>query len=108
MSCLGESDYQSFLGALRAARQRYPFSLYGYALMPNHFHLLLDVHRFPAARILQSLLTGYARALTRSITAGAICSRNATRRLCVMGIAIYWHRSDTFISIQSEPRWLSS
>jgi REP element-mobilizing transposase RayT len=42
-------------------RQRYPFSLYGYALMPNHFHLLLEVHRFPTARILQSLLTGYAR-----------------------------------------------
>jgi hypothetical protein len=29
--------------------------------MPNHFHLLLEVHRFPTARILQSLLTGYAR-----------------------------------------------
>ena len=41
--------------------QRYPFSLYAYALMPNHFHLLLEVHRFPTARILQSLLTGYAR-----------------------------------------------
>jgi hypothetical protein len=29
--------------------------------MSNHFHLLLEVHRFPTARILQSLLTGYAR-----------------------------------------------
>ena len=29
--------------------------------MPNHFHLLLEVHRFPTARFLQSLLTGYAR-----------------------------------------------
>jgi hypothetical protein len=29
--------------------------------MPNHFHLLLEVLRFPTARILQSLLTGYAR-----------------------------------------------
>ena len=42
-------------------RQRYPFSLYAYALMSNHFHLLLEVHRFPTARILQSLLTGYVR-----------------------------------------------
>ena len=58
---LGENDYQAFLEALGTVRQRYPFSLYGYALMPNHFHLLLDVHRFPTARILQSLLTGYAR-----------------------------------------------
>ena len=58
---LGESDYQAFIEALRTVRQRYPFSLYAYALMPNHFHLLLEVHRFPTARILQSLLTGYAR-----------------------------------------------
>jgi putative transposase len=29
--------------------------------MSNHFHLLLEVHRFPTARILQSLLTGYVR-----------------------------------------------
>ena len=58
---LGESDYQAFIEALRTVRQRYPFSLYAYVLMPNHFHLLLEVHRFPTARILQSLLTGYAR-----------------------------------------------
>ena len=42
-------------------RQRYPFSLYAYVLMSNHFHLLLEVDRFPTARILQSLLTGYVR-----------------------------------------------
>jgi putative transposase len=58
---IGEGDYQAFIEALRTVRQRYPFSLYAYVLMPNHFHLLLEVHRFPTARILQSLLTGYAR-----------------------------------------------
>jgi len=58
---LGENDYRAFTEALRNVRQRYPFSLYAYVLMPNHFHLLLEVQRFPTARILQSLLTGYAR-----------------------------------------------
>ena len=87
---LGESDYQAFIEALRTVRQRYPFFLYGYVLMPNHFHLLLEVHRFPTARILQSLLTCYAHGLTRSITGGGICSRNATS---VIGIAIYWNCS---------------
>ena len=47
---LGESDYQAFIEALRTVRQRYPFSLDAYVLMPNHFHLLLEVHRFPTAR----------------------------------------------------------
>ena len=63
---LGGSDYQGFIEALRTVRQRYPFSLYAYVLMPNHFHLLLEVHRFPTARILQSLLTGYARRFNKN------------------------------------------
>jgi hypothetical protein len=52
---------RAFIEALRTVRQRYPCFLYAYVLIPNHFHLLLlEVHRFPTARILQSLLTGYA------------------------------------------------
>ena len=35
---LSQSDYQAFIEALRTVRQRYPFSLYAYVLMPNHFH----------------------------------------------------------------------
>jgi putative transposase len=58
---LRQNDYQSFIEALRTVRQRYPFSLYAYVLMSNHLHLLLEVDRFPTARILQSLLTGYVR-----------------------------------------------
>jgi REP element-mobilizing transposase RayT len=62
---LSQSDFQAFIEALRTVRQRYPFSLYAYVLMSNHFHLLLEVDRFPTARILQSLLTGYARRFNR-------------------------------------------
>ena len=39
---LRQSDYQTFIEALRIVRQRYPFSLYAYVLMSNHFHLLLE------------------------------------------------------------------
>ena len=34
--------------------------------MSNHFHLLLGVDQFPTARILQSLLTGYARRFNKT------------------------------------------
>jgi putative transposase len=49
-------DFRAFLRALAQTQLRYPFALFGYALMSNHFHLLLR----PAAgqsisRILQSL-----------------------------------------------------
>ena len=50
----GERDM--FLGDLARTKARYPFALFGYCLMSNHFHLLLK----PASgqsisRILQSL-----------------------------------------------------
>jgi putative transposase len=61
-----ESDYEAFLQGLAAARQRYPFYLYAYVLMPNHFHLLLEVQQSPTARVLQSVLTGYARRFNRT------------------------------------------
>jgi len=63
---LRQSDYQAFTEALRTVRQRYLFSLYAYVLMSNHFHLLLEVDRFPTARILQSLLTGYVRRFNKT------------------------------------------
>lgn len=63
---LSQSDYEAFLEALRAVRRRYPFYLYAYVLMSNHFHLLMEVQRSPTARILQSLLTGYVRHFNKS------------------------------------------
>src|SRR5262245_54234720 len=54
------ADYVAFLAALAQTRQRYPFALFGYCLMSNHFHLLLQ----PAdgqsiSRILQSLTVAH-------------------------------------------------
>lgn len=63
---LKQSDYEAFLEALGIVRKRYPFYLYAYVLMSNHFHLLLEVQRSPTARILQSLLTGYVRRFNKT------------------------------------------
>src|SRR5581483_1153040 len=54
------ADYRAFLHALGQTQLRYPFELFGYCLMTNHFHLLLR----PAAgqsisRILQSLTVAH-------------------------------------------------
>ncbi len=53
-------DHEAFLLALAKTQQRYPFRLFGYYLMTNHFHLLLR----PApgqsiSRILQSLTVAH-------------------------------------------------
>jgi putative transposase len=62
---LKDRDYEAFLEGLATARKRYPFYLYAYVLMPNHFHLLMEVKQFSTSRVLQSLLTGYARRFNR-------------------------------------------
>jgi putative transposase len=40
-------DYRTFLRALARTRERYPFDLFGYCLMGNHFHLVLRPHSGP-------------------------------------------------------------
>ena len=37
----GDGDHEAFLESLGVAKGRYPFALFGYCLMSNHFHLLL-------------------------------------------------------------------
>lgn len=53
-------DYLAFVAALGQTQQRYPFALFGYCLMPNHFHLLLrPAQGVTISRILQSLTVAH-------------------------------------------------
>jgi putative transposase len=52
----GDGDHEAFLESLRVAQGRYPFALFGYCLMSNHFHLLIKPDSGESiSRILQSL-----------------------------------------------------
>ncbi len=62
---LDPADYKRFLDSLATTKRRYPFWLYAYVLMPNHFHLLVEVRASSSGRFMQSLLTGYAREFNR-------------------------------------------
>src|SRR5262245_33128842 len=51
-----DRDHRAFLQALARTQLRYPFRLYVYCLMSNHFHLLLRPEPgISISRILQSL-----------------------------------------------------
>src|SRR5215470_1340521 len=51
-----DADHLVFLEALKRTKARYPFRLFGYCLMSNHFHLLLRPESGESiSRILQSL-----------------------------------------------------
>jgi putative transposase len=54
-------DYQRYLEFLKEYKVRYRFSVYAYALMPNHIHLLVEVGETPVSRVMQALLFRYTR-----------------------------------------------
>ena len=57
-----DADYVQFIHLLRHGKSDYPISLYGYCLMPNHFHLILRPDDADAMGcFMQWLLTTHVR-----------------------------------------------
>lgn len=54
------SDYEKFIEYLSTAQKLYPFICYGYVLMPNHFHLIVERLDDSFSSIMKSLLGSYA------------------------------------------------
>jgi putative transposase len=54
-------DLSKFLGFLELQKSRRPFYLYAYCLMPNHLHLLAEMHDAPISRVMHALLTAYSQ-----------------------------------------------
>lgn len=57
---LGEEDAQRFREQLREAVARDEVTLYAWAMMPNHYHLLVETPRANLAGFMQRLNTAYA------------------------------------------------
>jgi putative transposase len=54
------ADFQTFLLALRKTKERYPFRLFAFCLMTNHFHLVVEPEDGQTiSRILQSLTVAH-------------------------------------------------
>jgi REP-associated tyrosine transposase len=60
-----DTDRDDFVRRLAALAETEAWSVYAWALMPNHFHLLVRTATVPLARSMRSLLTGYAGAFNR-------------------------------------------
>lgn len=55
------ADYDAFVEAIADARKRVPVDVFGYCLMPNHFHLVLRPHEDgDLGRWMRWLLTAHA------------------------------------------------
>ncbi|MEW6220110.1 MAG: transposase [Thermodesulfobacteriota bacterium] len=62
---LDPADYQDFLHRLEGATERGRWTVLAWALIPNHFHLLVRTGPVPLAAMMRSLMTGYAQACNR-------------------------------------------
>ncbi len=63
---LDEGDMERFIRILKIAKKRYQFTQYGFALLPNHFHLLLRPSGDGTlSKSMQSINTGYTMYFNR-------------------------------------------
>ena len=60
-----DADRADFVGRLAALAEAGAFTVYAWALLPNHAHLLVRTGNRPLPRRMRSLLTGYAGAFNR-------------------------------------------
>jgi putative transposase len=56
---LEKQDFRKYLQIVGDYKSRYPFVLYGYVLMPNHVHLLIETGKTPLSKILQGINQRY-------------------------------------------------
>jgi REP element-mobilizing transposase RayT len=60
-----DADRENFVQRVAGLVDAAALTVYAWALLPNHFHLLVRTGRQPLARSMRSLLTGYAGAFNR-------------------------------------------
>ena len=60
-----DADREDVVQRLARLAETGALTVYAWALLPNHFHLLVRTGRQPLARSMRSLLTGYAGAVNR-------------------------------------------
>ena len=55
-------DYEALLSLLSEAKTRHGVKIFGFCLMPNHFHVVLEpVHQTALSQFMQWLLTSHVR-----------------------------------------------
>jgi len=56
----GNKDYEKYLGYIKRCKRKYVFRIFGYSLMPNHVHLVIETDMSKEiSRIMSSLQRAY-------------------------------------------------
>ena len=98
-----DADREDFVQRLAGLAEVEALTVYAWALLPNHFHLLVRTGRQPLARSMRSLLTGYAGAVNRrSRRSGHVLQNRYKSVVCdeavyFLELVRYLHRPLRFI-----------
>ncbi len=60
-----KQDKEKFLGILKRTKDRYGYLLHAYALMDNHYHLLIETPKANISQIMQNINTSYTVYINR-------------------------------------------
>lgn len=68
-----DRDREAYLARIERYRKRYNFTIYGYVLMLNHVHLLIQTGKLPLSKIMQGIQGGFTQ---------RVSSNNSRRKVC--------------------------
>jgi REP element-mobilizing transposase RayT len=54
-------DYKKFLQILKETKKKYPFYLYSYNLLPNHYHLQIETIEVSISKIMHQINNAYVK-----------------------------------------------
>jgi REP element-mobilizing transposase RayT len=89
-----DSDREDFIERLESTLSASQTACYVWALLPNHFHLLLRTGNTPIARVMRQLLSGYAGRFNRLHRRSF---KTATNPFCAKKSRTCWSWCATFI-----------
>lgn len=87
---LDDKDRTSFLEHLALILEETQTQCYAWALIPNHFHILLRIGTTPLSTVMRRLMTGYAEHSTFVIGEAGIFSRIVINLLFVKKTLTCW------------------
>lgn len=109
-------NYKKFESLLAFYAPRHNITIYAYCLMPNHFHLLLEVGEIPLGIFLQPLLTAYSAWLNiKTRQSGHVFQGRYHAKLCeqdryLLALIAYIHLNPVRAKLVEDPlawRWSS-
>jgi len=86
-----DKDRSSFLERLAVILEETQTQCYAWALIPNHFHILLRTGLTPLSKVMRRLITGSLLISTNAIDGPVTCSRIGTNLLYAKKTLTCWN-----------------